>query len=82
MKNTLSPLSASAESPAHFEPSRIYDGYKFGTLGIEKFKFRPDLDGVIYRQNGCPVVETESGLHLVVDSDDSIRKSWLSALKL
>jgi hypothetical protein len=79
--NTLIHIAPLPDSPTLSEPSVWKDGKRHPLPG--EFIFRPELDGLVSEQNGCPIVgvgDQFSEICLVTDATDDVRQAWEAAL--
>jgi hypothetical protein len=81
LANTLIHIAPLPDSPSICAPSVWKDGKSHPLPG--EFIFRPELDGLVSEQNGCPIVgvgDQFSEICLVADPTDDVRQAWEAAL--
>jgi len=80
--NTLIHITPCPESPSLCQPVEAERGKRHPSLPSE-FIFRPELDGLVLEQNGCPIVGVGDGfleICLVTDATNDLRHAWEDAL--
>lgn len=79
--NSLAPIQRASSGFGLWEPTLINHGSKHRKLPTFGWSFRPDLDGLVQEQNGCPVISIdERGSYLVLNARPSIVDAWLSTI--
>lgn len=86
MKNQLIPLTASTNTSGEYEPALVAHGFQYRQLvkadGLENsfhtkndhqgFSFRRDLDGLVHRCGGMPIIQLDDGGLFAVKNADSV----------
>lgn len=94
MKNQLIPITVCNETPGEYEPTLVGHGFQYRQLVAvdekknsfctkhdhQGFSFRRDLDGMVHRCGGMPVIEIDDGgLFAVKNAGAALAPGWMQA---